>query len=68
MSEPKACPLCGAQHSGERKPFVMPQWLVDRFESLEGEKKHYCPEWDGLPIDETCPEFEFCDCDEESYK
>lgn len=24
--------------------------------------KHFCYEWDGLEIDETCPEFEVCVC------
>lgn len=30
---------------------------------LTGEKKHFCPEWDFLPIDETRPEFEACTCE-----
>ena len=31
---------------------------------LEGEKNHYCPEWDYMPIDETCEmEIEACSCD-----
>ena len=30
---------------------------------LEGEKNHYCPEWDYMPVDETCMEYEFCTCD-----
>jgi len=29
---------------------------------LYGEKKHWCPEWDFLPIDDTCPEFQSCIC------
>lgn len=29
---------------------------------LEGEKSHYCPDWDYLPIDETCEEIEACTC------
>jgi hypothetical protein len=31
--------------------------------SLTGKYAHYCPEWDFLPIDETCKEFEHCSCD-----
>ena len=23
---------------------------------------HWCPEWDDLPIDDLCPEFEACMC------
>ena len=30
---------------------------------LTGEKAHWCYEWDGLPIDETCKEFECCICE-----
>jgi hypothetical protein len=30
---------------------------------LTGKKRHWCPEWDFLPIDETSPEFESCTCD-----
>ena len=30
---------------------------------LTGEKCHYCPDWDYLPIDETCEEIEACTCD-----
>jgi len=33
---------------------------------LVGEKKHWCHEFDGLPIDETCTEFEFCLCFDDS--
>ena len=30
---------------------------------LTGEKRHYCPEWDYMPIDETCEmEIEACIC------
>lgn len=29
---------------------------------LTGDWKHYCHEWDGMAIDETCPEFEACLC------
>jgi hypothetical protein len=29
---------------------------------LTGKYQHYCPEWDYLPIDDTCMEFEVCTC------
>ncbi len=32
------------------------------FYELRGKYKHFCYSWDGLPIDETCPEFESCEC------
>jgi hypothetical protein len=39
---------------------------VDRessaFQRLKGVKKHFCPDWDFMAIDETCPEFEGCSC------
>lgn len=30
--------------------------------SLTGRAGHYCYDWDQLPIDETCCEFDFCAC------
>lgn len=30
--------------------------------TLTGAKKHYCPDWDFLPIDDTCLEMESCTC------
>ena len=36
---------------------------LDRmFNNLKGRFRHWCPEWDDLPIDETMPEFECCTC------
>ena len=29
---------------------------------LTGRHKHWCPDWDFLPVDETCREFECCVC------
>lgn len=29
---------------------------------LTGKYGHWCNEWDGLPIDETCQEFKCCNC------
>ena len=29
---------------------------------LTGKKCHYCFDWDGLPVDETTPEFDACIC------
>lgn len=31
-------------------------------ELLTGNYKHFCPEFDYLPIDDTCSEFEYCIC------
>jgi len=30
---------------------------------LTGQYKHYCPDFDYLPIDETCSEFKYCICE-----
>jgi hypothetical protein len=35
-------------------------------EPLVGKYKHYCCEFDYLPIDEHCYEFKFCDCWEDN--
>lgn len=41
------------------------EWQADcqhwRGRVLTGEHGHWCFEWDGLPIDETCPEWPCCD-------
>lgn len=29
---------------------------------LSGKLKHYCYDWDGMAIDETCAEFSVCSC------
>lgn len=42
------------------------EWVEDcmryRGKILAGEKAHWCADWDGLPVDETTPEFECCGC------
>ena len=38
--------------------------LAMRGKKLIGNFSHWCPDWDGLPIDETCPEWP-CVCEEE---
>jgi hypothetical protein len=29
---------------------------------LNGKQSHYCWDWDCMPVDETCVEFECCTC------
>lgn len=29
---------------------------------LTGKRAHYCYAWDGLPVDETTDEIQFCEC------
>ena len=40
------------------------EWIRDclkwRGELLQGREAHWCYEWDGLPIDETCIEWPCC--------
>ena len=42
------------------------EWIDDcatwRGETLTGVKAHWCHDWDGLPVDETCIEFTCCHC------
>jgi len=33
---------------------------------LNGEKRHWCWDWDGLPIDDTCDEIQCCHCEWET--
>ena len=35
---------------------------------LTGKYKHYCQDFDYLPIDETCSEYQYCLCEWESEK
>jgi hypothetical protein len=35
------------------------QW---RGKILTGTYRHYCYDWDGLPVDETTPEWDSCTC------
>lgn len=32
------------------------------YSKLHGKYKHYCPDWDYMAIDETCPEWDCCTC------
>lgn len=45
---------------------IYPDWNIDclkwRGKVLKGNNCHYCPEWDFLPVDETCDEFDCCRC------
>lgn len=42
-------------------------WIQDCLEAygdvLRGKKAHWCPDWDFMPIDETCDEIEGCTCE-----
>lgn len=38
------------------------------YQKLKGKCKHYCEDWDGMAIDESCPEFEACTCYSEQEK
>ena len=49
------------------------QWCVDSThwhgKVLSGDYCHWCPEWDDLPIDETCGEIVACMCyDEPAFR
>jgi hypothetical protein len=41
-------------------------WITDclkwRGKVLTGENCHWCYDWDGLPVDETTPEWDCCAC------
>lgn len=45
---------------------ISEEWIVDckhhHGKVLTGKYAHWCPEFDYLPIDETCFEFEYCLC------
>jgi len=41
-------------------------WVEDCFkwhgQVLNGKNAHWCPDWDFLPIDDTCEEIKCCTC------
>ncbi len=45
------------------------EWIDDclkwRGEVLVGDQAHWCYDWDGLPMDSTCHEFQACHCFDE---
>ena len=45
----------------------MTEWEKDCLRThrriLTGKHRHWCHDWDYMPIDETCPEFEACTCE-----
>ena len=55
-------------HTNTNNPIDFPKSEFDQDciaiygKPLKGVYKHYCVEWDFLPIDETLPEFEACLC------
>jgi hypothetical protein len=48
-----------------------PDWILDcntwRGEVLTGKYSHWCPDWDFLPVDETCKEWP-CSCADDIRK
>ena len=48
------------------KTMRLQEWALEchkyRGRVLIGEKSHYCHDWDGLPVDETTTEFDYCSC------
>jgi hypothetical protein len=52
---------------GLRRPRVLNKWWLEeclrwRGKLLDGQFRHICDDWDGLPVDETCDEFAVCSC------
>lgn len=47
-------------------PISDPDWVADstkwRGSPLTGDWSHWCHAWDGLPVDETTPELNCCEC------
>lgn len=57
------------QGDGKIVPFPNPKlndWIAEcthyHGRVLVGKYAHWCSDWDFLPIDETCPEWECCVC------
>lgn len=52
-------------HTDDRS-WTEEEWLEcclrERGRPLTGKFRHFCDDWDDLPIDETCAEFSGCAC------
>jgi len=51
----------------DRLPEILSEWYQDCLQCqgqiLKGRYSHWCYDWDGLPVDETCEEFKHgCTC------
>lgn len=56
----------GSGEETDRGGLVDPEWVEECLRTygrvLTGEYAHRCPEWDGMPVDETCLEWTVCVC------
>ena len=50
----------------EQKIDMLQQTILRLSKIHKPKYKHFCHEWDGLEIDEFCPEFSCCSCFEVS--
>ena len=61
-----SAPVAEAEPPDAPAPQDPPEWATDCMywhgEVLTGRYRHWCAEWDGLPIDESMREFECCLC------
>lgn len=37
--------------------------MLERGRVLAGEFAHFCHDWDGMTVDETCDEYSCCNCE-----
>jgi hypothetical protein len=49
-------------NSATGRTVVKNSYEEKEFLKLRGKYKHYCPDWDGMAIDETSSEFAECLC------
>ena len=63
VERPESSPFCSEECQEEQ---AREDWKADckktHGRELRGEKWHWCSDWDYMPIDETCKEFEVCTC------
>lgn len=55
-----------AEVTNKDHPMWKRECLYWRGRELTGKFAHWCDDWDGLPIDETTPEWQGCTCFGES--
>lgn len=59
------CSACGHHGRGPRVTTADKRTLCvecHAYERMDPLTRHYCPDWDGMAIDRTSPEYECCTC------
>lgn len=62
MGKPTVFNISGFDQKNYIRPPISRLYEESAHGQPKGKLKHYCYEWDGMAIDETCQEFDACLC------